>query len=527
LTARLRPSRRVLGAGVLLVAVEDDGQAVSVWHAELGDVRAGRATLAEDGWVALEAARRAVAARPSLHPERLAPAAVRLSFVGRSGSGSISPALVGGSFGLALALAWAGRAMAWTPPVDAVAIARIDARGAVADVDPEGLRIKLAGLRVAAPDVRRVLVSPVDAARIEAPAGLVLVPVSTLQEALAALHAPEPFEALSSADAEAAAVALYRAVRQGGALPVPWTAVVETARRLTRTVVTPRGRWSVDVAARMASRHLGAVAEAAIPWPDNAWLAALEPRLPGRLQLIAQVVQSAADVDDAAALEAVARARGMWARPSLRTEHHARLMGACARALAAAGDRPAALKLARQAWREWSLLEDVGSASFILVEGLRLADGLGARVQGQEAASLARSAWAVAPEGSIGRAYLAHALARHAVCNGDRAEGAAWLARVEVTGGWMPDDLSVGRARLRIRLGVAGETLGGVLGQRVWALCAVDAFLGGAPGASSEAAWEALGAESHLSAWRDRIGARVDADVDARVTAFGLGYPYS
>jgi hypothetical protein len=525
---RGRPARRGGGAGVLLVAVEDDALAVSVWRAEIGDGRPGRATLAEDGWLALESARRAAAARPTLQPDRLAPAPLRLVFVGRAGSGSVSPALVGSSFGLALALGWSARALGWALPADVVAIACVAPDGAVREVDPDGLRRKLAGLTAAAPDVRRVLVAPTDAARVVAPAGLELVPVASVDAALAVLGAPDPFAALADGDVEPAVMALYRSVRQGGALPVPWTAVVASARQLAERATTPRAAWAADVAARMAARHLGGVEDAAIRWPDAAWLNVLEPRLPGRLQLLAHVVQAAADVGDAAALDAVARARALWARPSQRTEHHARLMGACARALGAAGASRAALALARLTWREWQMLADVGSASFVLVEGLRVADVLGARPEGDEAAALARAAWAHAPQGTIGRAYLAHALARHAAARGDATDAAAWLDRVEVAGGWMPDDLAVGRARLAAALGVASAALHGVLARRLDALCAVDAAVRTPEDADlAHAAWAALAEEPHLLAWRTRIGGRGADALAARVAAFRAGYPYS
>ena len=525
---RPRPLKLRGGADVLLVAVEDDGSAVSLWRAELGDGRPGRATLAEDGWLAFESARRAVASRPTLFPERLAPAPLRLAFVGRAGTGAVSPALAGSSFGLALALAWASRAMGWSLPTDAAAIACIGSDGGVTEVDAAGLRHKLAGVALAAPEIRRVLVAAADAARVVPPSGISLVPVTSLEGAFAALGAPDPFEALAEADVEAAVFAMYRTVRQGGPLPVPWTSVVAWARQLGARATSERAQWAADLGARMAMRHLGAGVEAAIRWPEPAWLHALEPRLPGRLQLIAHVVQAAADVDDAAALEAVARARRLWARPSQRTEHHARLMGACARALGAAGANRAALRLARQAWREWQVLADLGGASFVLVEGLRLADVLGARADGEEAASLARAAWAQAPHGSIGRAYLAHALARHALGRGDGAEATAWWERLETAGGWMPDDLAVGRSCLAHRLGLHAQPLDGALARRLEALIAVDGAAS-APddGSRSEVAWGLLSGDSHLAAWATRVAARGTYDAPARVAAFRAGYPYS
>lgn len=150
---------------------------------------------------------------------------------------------------------------------------------------------------------------------------------------------------------------------------IGWAGLHALCLAALRRTTTSTFPWTLRLARDITARHMGR--DALIDWPSDAELAQLPPAR--RLEILAHVVQSAADADGETAIEYAERARTALAPPSHRTAADARLLGAIGRALASGGAPSAALDVLSDALAAWAALGQDGHASYALCELLRIA----------------------------------------------------------------------------------------------------------------------------------------------------------
>jgi hypothetical protein len=252
----------------------------------------------------------------------------------------------GPSFGLALGLAQASRLLESPVPDSLLATCGIGANGraiAVGDLERKMQLVVHTAL-----GVDRVLVASAQLQEtrdtLSSIAGgerVTAVGVGSLSEALGVVFGEVlGADALRArfADEERAAsraALLMNLALLARPLSVEWSSVAIVAEQLAQTLARrPESAARATLARDIAWRHTGR--SALIGWPEASTLRSL-PR-PRRLRLVAQVVQSASDSDDASTRDYVARARAHLAPPEEATEGDWALRGALGRALATLDD---------------------------------------------------------------------------------------------------------------------------------------------------------------------------------------------
>ncbi|MBX3251873.1 MAG: hypothetical protein KF901_32135 [Myxococcales bacterium] len=282
--------------------------------------------------------------------------------------------LDGASYGLALFLAVASRAMDLVPHPTLVALGCIDAHGRVGPVD--GLDAKLETLARWAPRLETLIVSREDLSLVQGKlqASVKVIGVADTGGALdAAWNGLErsiregwaPNRARRSREVRR----LYRqALRSESALG--WRGVLRAVDALAggtdASHTTEDGR-RLKLTRQIAQRHCDN--SGTIPWPSEAALDELNR--PDRLLLLAHVVQSEADAGAANARTLLDRAERHLNPPRDRHTEDLRLLGAMGR-LAAHVDLPRATQYLDQAIMGWTELDAYEEMSRPLCEGIRL-----------------------------------------------------------------------------------------------------------------------------------------------------------
>lgn len=431
------------------------------------------------GWVAWLVAQALGALRPQELTVRRAWAC---ELIARQGEG-LDSAIDGPSLAVAMGLAIASMFLRKPVPTDLLATAAIDAEGRTVPVG--GLDAKIAMIASNALGVRRVLVatSQIGEARraVEsAPRALEIIGVESLQDAFAVA-----FEFRFQRDELAAffddlevtrdvANRLFDLIVDGTSAVLDWHAVRRIAQSAAERLddaegpmsilsdASPRGRARLRARERIAiavgvvSRHAGY--PSILPWPREDALASM-PR-PRRLRLLAHLVQSAADWDDAEARTYVERAIPILAPTGDQTEGDLVLRGAIGRALVAIEAYDEARDFLDQALEGWQELGAHFEASFALAERLWLS---GLQRDGALLDRLVQDALPAVvghPRTSeTSAAYLAFAVGRANTLLGRLDLAQRWLT-VEAGVDWRaaPSALSASRLRWLARAHVeAGE----------------------------------------------------------------------
>lgn len=127
-------------------------------------------------------------------------------------------------------------------------------------------------------------------------------------------------------------------------------------------------RWLVELVRDAAARHEGH--DALCAWPTRDAIRSLERGL--RLEVLAHVVQSAADADWDAAHDYARRAVEWVASPGERHASDAKLLGAMGRAYAAAGSLPEAARALMASLETFEALRQPAMATYAISELLRV-----------------------------------------------------------------------------------------------------------------------------------------------------------
>jgi hypothetical protein len=394
---------------------------------------------AATAWRAPRVAARALPFAPAL--ERVA-APTTLGLFDLAAEACLSPAIDGGSLGLALVLAHASLFLGLPVPADLVALGTVDAAGVVGGVD--GFDEKVDWLRAAAPSVRRLLVGP------GAPActGFELVGVASAAEAVERVFATATQQMPDDPDTLArAARQLRRTVWTDRPGLLDWAAVARTADAVARRLPAGAARAEAELALAVARRHLGG--DEPLPWPLPAWPWLAERGI--RLRAVAHVVQSWADAATPCAPHLLAEAAAHLAPAGERTDGDAMLLGALGRAWVAAGDEPRGLRVLGEAVDLWWALEREEDSTHALCEQLRVAALLGERTTVAAAAERAATLQASPAMDPGATAFLALALGQAFVSMADpvRALAALAVADVGLGSGWQHLEPSIARWRAR------------------------------------------------------------------------------
>ena len=376
-------------------------------------------------------------------------------FVDAEADDATEPVLFGASFGLSFGLASAALVLDMPLPSTLAATAEVRSNGELAGVG--GLEQKVAMIAHTALGVTQLLVAAEDAEVAREIVSrskrktLLIVGCATLADALTEAF-PELTRMLRArwrtnpAAAKVAANALFDAAVDSRVESFGWPAI-RSASRGVREVLEEAlpndrdahlyARWAEQIAARHAGKpdpaNHGDTPQPEshsllIDWPDAATMSLFRSKS-RQARFLAHVVQSAADEDDAHALEyaqAVEREGGRWLPPLEECcTDHLKLLGATARCWAAAGDYRRGADAARKAVEGWlDYLQDPTQASYALCELVRLV-GLSGSLA--ELTELCDDQVAVVERAdglsSLSRAYVRVAVARARVVLGD-AQGA-------------------------------------------------------------------------------------------------------
>lgn len=353
--------------------------------------------------------------------------------VDQKGNTVLPRVLDGPSFGLSLCLAHASLLLDVPVPADVAASAEIHADGSVVEVG--GLESKVRLVARGGLGVTRLLVAQIQAGQAErcardaGRASLRIVPVRGVADALREVF-PNLEEAMCKrwedpVFARASAEVFYRLALASEPVLLSWHVLERSADLLERQLAddtTPEGRTAREQAAlakRIARRHEGL--PAVIAWPAEPDLTTLPQAR--RLALIAHVVQSAADHDDALSRDYVAKAKPLVGPMPERSEGEAKLLGAIGRAEAAHGDYKVAHQTLREAIDTWLALFEEPQMARALCEWLRVAGLIG----DDDGVRRARHDWVARLEGSArtddtSRAFVRLALGRALVQLGQPEE---------------------------------------------------------------------------------------------------------
>ncbi len=359
-----------------------------------------------------------------------------------SPNGGENRQLDGASYGLAMLL---GLASLWQNrplPHDLCALATVDLEGHLGAVGE--LKEKMTTVATCALGVRRIIVAPEQRREAETVARLieeahpelrleVLGEWARVSDLLPHVLPPSP-QSEESAPGEEEAVQMardyYMLALKGSSALLDWSGIREGAARVIQALKKGRPNSEAlkqaELAQMIAARHCG-VGEL-IEWPSEVWLGR-QPR-PLRLELLAHVVQSAAD--GAADNEREYATRALRQIPARGEEHEAdlKLLGAIARALAAVGEYEEAKDVLRRALAGWLAIYQAHQASFALSEYLRVLGCLGEGAMGELAAAedmLQRVLDDPRTE-KTSRAFVLLAAGRAHICMGQPAAGVAYLA---------------------------------------------------------------------------------------------------
>lgn len=321
----------------------------------------------------------------------------------------------GPSFGLAFFLLQASRVFHTPLPADLVASAAITDDGRIEPV--EGLPVKIAAARASFPALRRVLVaaSQVEDARACA-APLEVIGVASASQALEHVFGGRLVGLLLAEGADAQrrqelAEWFFRFALVGRGELVDWSPVASAAAEaLARwPALSADQRFLLAFAQGIAERH--EFNAGALPVPTEAWLRSRPAPL--RLQLLAHLVQQAADVGSPAPGE-LAALLATFRQPDIHEGHPMawRVEGAWARLLAVTGRPTEALERQRRLAHAYfgSLL--YADVSFPLTEWFRLAGALGDRTALAAADDMRQRLLPLGAFGAQGRAYVELARAR-------------------------------------------------------------------------------------------------------------------
>lgn len=288
----------------------------------------------------------------------------------------MSSVLDGSSYGLALFLAAASRALTRSVPDDLVALGVLGMRGEVAPVD--AFQEKLAVLRGWAPGLRRLLVAPTQLAeaRRRLLPDVEVLAVGSVAEALEIVW-PAVDETLaarwreSPRDRDRMANVLFRAALQGETT-FGWAGVARATDTLRKLADTDLLRWRLEIAHEIARRH--ECNQGLLQWPTDELLESLSRPL--RLTLLAHVVQAQLDAGSDEVAATLARAERHLAPPRERHAEDLKLLGAMGR-LAGIVDMERACHLLEQAVDGWRSIDRLEEASHALCEALRVGSLLG------------------------------------------------------------------------------------------------------------------------------------------------------
>jgi hypothetical protein len=262
------------------------------------------------------------------------------------------------------------------PATDVLLVGRVSARGTF-EPDP-AVESRLTAEAVGS--VRLVLSERSSSPLLDV-TGASVFAVGTVAEAVAvALPLRETLAAgdwLSPASADAVGRRLAQEVllNQAPRL-VTWSRMAALAAGILARRPSPDVAERVAIARDIARRHAGDAV--VIEFPSTAELRSW-PR-PLRLELLAHIVQSAADASDASVPRFVRRAREWLAPPGERHAEDLKVLGACGRALASVHDWAPATEDLSAALTGWHGLGAEDQGSYALCELLRIAglrrDGL-------------------------------------------------------------------------------------------------------------------------------------------------------
>lgn len=327
--------------------------------------------------------------------------------------------LRGGSFGLTFALAQASVLWDWPLPLDVAASAEVTARGDLVAVD--GLELKVRAVLRLAPRVRRLLVAEAQAPHARKVVDSVLAEQRRalgvdLELEVAACHdLATAFDAVrpeltrdwgTSGDDDASRrERIERLVRLALARRdelLDWHPVREAARvaRAAWSRATPGERWTLSFVEAVAARHEGAAAPLELPAQE---VLGVVPQ-PRRLELVAHLVQQAADTGapDPRALVELARSMLPRREPDAFPKH-LELRGALGRLLANLARPAEAFDEQLEAARGWVERPGLVGVSYPLSEAYRLAGVLDSAERFERVAALEREALA---EGALGESDL-------------------------------------------------------------------------------------------------------------------------
>jgi tetratricopeptide (TPR) repeat protein len=275
--------------------------------------------------------------------------------------------LEGRSFGLSFVLARLSALSGHAVPSHLIASATLGDDGGLNPV--HGLDAKLNAIARTALGVRCVLLHPDNAEEARAivknlPRALEIVEVKTVADAVKYAFGERLEQPPLSWDDDAALDASLRALRArtlaGHALN--WAA---TLRALEWIAARRQENARIPLLAAIARRHTGAAASLALDWDEDAIDEVGN-------ELVAHIVQAAADAGDDRCSEFVARAldrvRNAPAEPG-----SIKALGACARALAAMRRFDEAQACAERAVQRWIARDERDESSYALCEWLRVA----------------------------------------------------------------------------------------------------------------------------------------------------------
>ncbi|MDX9723912.1 MAG: hypothetical protein RBU37_24395 [Myxococcota bacterium] len=298
-----------------------------------------------------------------------------------AGSSNTSFAALGGrSFGLSFALAIAAELLSRPIPSDCAFSAQVDAFGRVSAVD--GVEQKLAFLDQVAPSVRRVMLHPDNAAALRTrwQHRFELVEVSALAPLFTQLFG-DLAEGLAEGDLELArqrSDELFDFVLDSQpSTTVSWRPIANAAQALREhwgDALEPVERSKLVMAEQLAGRHAAEPRAYQAPVPEL-WSCLPKPR---RLELLAHVVQHAADLGTPSVQEIVPQAEEELAGDASFAPHQ-KLRGAVGRLHAVTGNPELGLQYQLQAIDGWMGLNAYQETSYPLSAAYRLAGALGQR----------------------------------------------------------------------------------------------------------------------------------------------------
>lgn len=366
--------------------------------------------------------------------------------------GAEDQTLDGFSYGLSMLLAAASLAMDVPLPTDLVASAQLGEGGAIERV--QALDHKIPLVMSSALGVRRMLVAKVQEveAREEvarAGGGLEVVGIATVPEAFRYVFGDTPDHLFTGTNAgpelQKIAWKLFLLALESRAPILDWKSVERGAELLLAQLKEGEpAHTQADIARQIAQRH--AMKSGVLPSPSESFLGGLSRPL--RTLLVANVLQSAHDGNDAALATAIERARTDLPRARECYEPQLALRGAVGRALAGMRRYREAQADLRETVEAWLALGKPQEASRPLCELIRV-NGILEDAEAFDAAEALGSELLHCPEVTWeSRSFLHLALGRACVLLRRPNEALRWLGDgppVE----WSAVRADVRRSRLR------------------------------------------------------------------------------